>query len=190
MNCFARIRVASVATSARRADGIDGQRRRQAWWLPAGLLVAGALLLCASTRADDETPVPAAAGYVVDTTGSVSTADRERLVGLARQINQSTGAQLFTVIVDHTDPEPIENFAQRVFTTWKPGRKGADDGLVLVLAPNNKQRKTRLQVGYGLEGAIPDATARRILGEQVRPALDQGGATAQPRRQHRRSRRR
>ncbi len=60
----------------------------------------------------------------------------------------------------------------------KPGRKGADDGLVLVLAPNNKQRKTRLQVGYGLEGAIPDATARRILGEQVRPALDQGGATA------------
>lgn len=82
------------------------------------------------------------------------------------------------MIVDHTDPEPIENFAQRVFTTWKPGRKGADDGLLLVLAPNNKQRKTRLQVGYGLEGALPDATARRILGEQVRPALDQGGAAA------------
>ncbi|WP_395707273.1 TPM domain-containing protein [Casimicrobium huifangae] len=145
MNCFARIRVASVATSARRADGIDGQRRRQAWWLPAGLLVAGALLLCASTRADDETPVPAAAGYVVDTTGSVSTADRERLVGLARQINQSTGAQLFTVIVDHTDPEPIENFAQRVFTTWKARSQG---------------RRRRAGAGAGAEQqAAQDASA-------------------------------
>ena len=55
-------------------------------------------LVTNTTRADDETPVPAAAGYVVDTTSSISTADRERLVGMARQINQSTGAQLFTVV--------------------------------------------------------------------------------------------
>jgi len=154
-----------------------GQRARLVAWL--GGLALGALLLAAgATSAAGQMPVPPADGYVVDTTGQVSRAQREQLVALARQINASTGAQLFTVIVDRTDPEPIADFAQRVFEAWKPGRRGIDDGLLLVLAPNNETKKTRLQVGFGLEGAIPDAVARRILSEQVRPALDRDGPAA------------
>ena len=96
-----------IANFARGVALVDDERQRWRWfasWLLGGLLVAASALAPHGAHADDETPVPAAAGYVVDTTGSVSAADRERLVGLARQINQSTGAQLFTVIVDHTDP--------------------------------------------------------------------------------------
>ena len=68
-----------------------------------------------------------------------------------------------------------EDYAQRVFTTWKPGRKGVDDGLLMLFALNNSSRKMRMQVGYGLEGKLPDGTVKRILAEQVRPALEKSG---------------
>ena len=122
--------------------------------------------------------VPAQQGFVVDTTGQISAAQRDALVSELRQLNANSGAQVFVLIVDHTDPEPIESYAQRVFTTWKPGRKGVDDGALLVIALNNKTKRLRLHTGYGLEGSVPDVAAKRLLAEQVRPALESQGAYA------------
>ena len=143
------------------------------WWAVRAL---AALACGVMAYSHAETPVPAAHGFVVDTTGTLSPVERDDLIEQARFTERVTGAQLFTLIVERTDPEPIEAFAQRVFITWKPGRKGADDGLLLVLALKNDTRKTRLHVGYGLEGAIPDVAARRLLADKVRPLLDSRGA--------------
>ena len=168
-----------VANSEHRRAAGGATARAGRWltsWLLGGLLAAVCLLVTNTTRRRRNAGT-GRSRYVVDTTGSISTADRERLVGMARQINQSTGAQLFTVVVDHTDPEPIENFAQRSLPPgsrvaraptmdwcwcWRRTTSSAEDGWI----------------GYGLEGAIPDATARRILGDQVRRRWIKGSAAA------------
>ena len=135
------------------------------------------LLLAASPAhaQSDLTPVPEMKGYVADVAGVLTQEERDRFTGLIRDVAKRTGSQLGVVVVDHTDPEPIEEFAQRVFTTWKLGRKGIDDGVLLVLAINNKGRRLRIQVGYGLEGTITDAVAKRVLAEEIRPSLEQSG---------------
>jgi uncharacterized protein len=108
----------------------------------------------------------------------ISAAERDSLTSELKQLNASSGAQVFVLIVDRTDPEPIESYAQRVFTTWKPGRKGVDDGALLLMAPNNKTKRLRLHTGYGLEGSVPDVSAKRLLANEVRPALESHGAYA------------
>jgi uncharacterized protein len=142
------------------------------------MTVLAALSPSATAQTGDSSgmvPVPASQGFVADMTGRLTKAERQHIVDAAQQLESETGAQLFTLIVDHTDPETIEDYAQRVFTTWKPGRKGRDDGLLMLFALNNSSRKMRMQVGYGLEGALPDVTVKRILAEQVRPALEKSG---------------
>lgn len=134
------------------------------------------LLAASPARAQSElTPVPEMKGYVADAAGVLTLEEKDRLTGLIRDVAKRTGSQLGVVVVDHTDPEAIEDFAQRVFTTWKLGRKGIDDGVLLVLAINNQGRRLRIQVGYGLEGTITDAVAKRVLAEEVRPTLEQAG---------------
>jgi uncharacterized protein len=98
--------------------------------------------------------------------------------GRLRDLAQRQGSQLAVIVVSRTEPEPIEDFAQRVFTTWKLGRKGVDDGVLFVLAPGNTIAQMRIHVGFGLEGAIPDVVAKRILVERVRPAFAKDGPTA------------
>src|SRR4029079_7747567 len=85
---------------------------------------------------------------------------------------QQSGNQLAVLIVPSTKPEPIEAYSIRVADAWKIGRKGQDNGALLVLAKDDK--KVRIEVGYGLEGVLTDATSRRIIAETMAPFFRQG----------------
>ena len=82
------------------------------------------------------------------------------------------GSQVAVLIVPTTRPETIEQYAIRVAEAWKLGRKGIDDGVLLVIA--KQDRTLRIEVGYGLEGVLPDAVAKRIVEETIIPMLRQG----------------
>src|ERR1035437_4093071 len=127
---------------------------------------------------NDLQAVPVAQGFLADAAGVLPPEERNRISALLRKLNQEKGSQLGVVIVNATEPEAIEDFAQRVFTTWKLGRKGVGDGVLLMLAPDNKVRRMRIHVGYGMEGTITDAVAKRILADQMRPALEKSGPAA------------
>jgi uncharacterized protein len=117
-------------------------------------------------------PIPALDSPVVDTTGTLSQPDRERLAQQALDLRQRKGSQLQVLMVPTTQPEDIAQYAQRAYDQWKLGRKGVDDGLLVVVAKDD--RRARIQPGYGLEGAIPDATAARVIQEYMAPKFRDG----------------
>lgn len=134
-----------------------------------------AALLClpgAVARADALAPIPALDAPVVDTTGTLSAADVSRLQAQALDLQTRKGSQLQILIVPTTAPESIEQYAQRVFDQWKLGRQGVDDGVLLLVAKDDHQ--ARIQTGYGLEGAIPDITAGRVIQEYLVPKFRAG----------------
>lgn len=136
--------------------------------------VALCLLLLASAVASAQqlAAIPALDSPVVDTTGTLDAATRAQLVQQAQALQQRKGSQLQVLIVDSTAPEDIAQYAQRVYDQWKIGRKGVDDGVILVVA--KADRRVRIQPGYGLEGAIPDATASRVIQEYLVPKFRAG----------------
>ena len=116
---------------------------------------------------------------VVDTTGTLDAAQKQQLEQQAYALQQRKGSQLQVLIVPSTQPETIEAYAVRAFEQWKLGRKGVDDAVLLVVAKDD--RKVRIEVGYGLEGAIPDIIAGRVIQEYLVPkfrAGDYGGGIA------------
>ncbi|HBK47005.1 MAG TPA: dehydrogenase, partial [Xanthomonadaceae bacterium] len=117
-------------------------------------------------------PIPALDSPVVDATGTLDAAQKQRLQQQALQLQQRKGSQLQLLLVASTQPETIEQYTQRVFDQWQLGRKGVDDGVLLVVAKDD--RRVRIQPGYGLEGAIPDAIANRIIQEYLAPKFRQG----------------
>ncbi len=117
-------------------------------------------------------PVPQLAARVTDLTATLSDAERSALEAKLAAFEEKTGAQMAVLIVPTTQPEPVETYAIRVADAWKVGRKGRDDGVLLVVARND--RRLRLEVGYGLEGAIPDAIAKRIVAEDIAPKFREG----------------
>ena len=134
-----------------------------------------AALLClpgAVALAEALAPIPALDAPVVDTTGTLSAADVSRLQAQALDLQRRKGSQLQILIVPTTAPESIEQYAQRVFDQWKLGRKGVDDGVLLLVAKDDHQ--ARIQTGYGLEGAIPDITAGRVIQEYLVPKFRAG----------------
>lgn len=131
-----------------------------------------ALLLCLSlTAAAQQAAIPVFTSPVVDTTGTLDAATRQRLEQQALALQQRKGSQLQVLMVPTTQPETIEQYAVRAFESFKLGRKGVDDGVLLVVAKND--RKVRIEVGYGLEGAIPDITAGRVIQEYLVPKFRQ-----------------
>jgi uncharacterized protein len=138
-----------------------------------------AVALCAAAWpafAQQLAPIPALDSPVVDATGTLSQPQREQLVRQALDLQQRKGSQLQVLVVPTTQPEDIAQYAQRAYDQWKLGRKGVDDGLLVVVAKDD--RRARIQPGYGLEGAIPDATAARVIQEYMAPkfrAGDYGG---------------
>ena len=133
-------------------------------------LILAVLSLSGTMQLLAERPVPAA-DYVVDLSdilGGDKEQVRERLIAF----EELTGAQMVVLIVPDTDGEPIEGFALRVAEAWQPGQTRRDDGLLLVVSTGD--RRMRLEVGYGLEGVIPDATARRIIGDVIGPRFREG----------------
>jgi uncharacterized protein len=123
--------------------------------------------------------IPALDSPVVDTTGTLDALQKQALEQQALALQQRKGSQLQVLMVPSTQPETIEQYAVRAFEQWKLGRGKVDDGVLLVVAKDD--RKVRIEVGYGLEGAIPDIAAGRIIQEYLVPkfrAGDYGGGIA------------
>src|SRR5450432_1113743 len=131
-----------------------------------------ALLLCWAFAAFADVAVPPLVGRVVDQTATLSGGDVASLNQLLRDFEARKGSQVAVLIVPTTNPESIEQYSIRVAEVWKIGRKKIDDGVVLVVAKND--HKLRIEVGYGLEGALTDVTAKRIIDEYITPKFRNG----------------
>lgn len=136
------------------------------------LLVVFVLVLAFASHAQAQAVIPAFDSPVVDTTGTLDAASKLRLEQQALDLQQRKGSQLQVLMVPTTSPEAIEPYAVRAFEQFKLGRKGVDDGVLLVVAKDD--RKVRIEVGYGLEGAIPDIAAGRVIQEYLAPRFRQG----------------
>ena len=136
--------------------------------------LAGLLLLAASFAAvAAEAPLPAPpARWATDTAGFLSPGAVASLDARLEGFERATGHQVLVWIGDTTGSTPVEDWAVKTFAAWKVGRKGLDDGLVVfVLA---KDRKIRIEVGYGLEEKVPDAVASRVIREVIAPRIQAG----------------
>ncbi|MFI4946773.1 MAG: TPM domain-containing protein [Burkholderiales bacterium] len=137
-----------------------------------GALVAAALLWSGAPSCAEEPLPPAPAAYFNDYAGVVSAGDAARLDAKLGQFAKETSTQVVVAIFDHLPSPSLEDFTVRTAESWRVGRKDWDNGAVLFVFV--KDRKLRIETGYGLEGALPDALARRILDDQVVPRLRQG----------------
>ncbi|WP_199580829.1 YgcG family protein [Bradyrhizobium sp. MOS003] len=131
-----------------------------------------ALVLAFALPALADVAVPELTGRVVDKTGTLSSSDVASLSQKLRDFETRKGSQIAVLIVPTTQPETIEQFSIRVAEAWKIGRKKVDDGAILVVAKND--RHLRIEVGYGLEGALTDVTSRRIIDEIITPKFRGG----------------
>lgn len=140
------------------------------------LLLRALVLLCLCLAlpgwAQTDAAIPPMTSPVVDTTGTLDAAQKQALEAQALALQQRKGSQLQILMVPTTQPETIEQYAVRVFEQWKIGRKGVDDGVLLVVAKDDK--RVRIEAGYGLEGAIPDAIANRVIQEYLAPRFRTG----------------
>jgi uncharacterized protein len=116
--------------------------------------------------------VPPLTAHVVDTTGTLAPAQARALEDKLSAFEQSRGTQIVLLLVPTTQPEDISSYANRVANTWKIGRREIGDGLLLVVAKND--RKVRIEVAKTLEGAIPDLAARRVIDQAMTPRFKQG----------------
>jgi uncharacterized protein len=129
-------------------------------------------LLLAAVPAGALVTVPPLTAQVTDLTGTLSGAAVARIESKLATFEANKGSQIAVLIVPSTQPEEIEQFGIRVEDAWKLGRKGVDDGAYLIVAKND--RRVRIEVGYGLEGALSDAIANRIVDETIAPHFKQG----------------
>ena len=137
-------------------------------WLRLWMTLAIALLSpWTSLHADDQPAVPKLARHVTDLTGTLTPQQIDQLDAQLANLEKQKGAQLVVLMIGSTQPDDIEDYSLRVSEANKVGRKGIDDGVLLFIAKNDRQ--VRIEVGYGLEGAIPDAAAARIIREYLAP---------------------
>ncbi|MEH2523151.1 MULTISPECIES: TPM domain-containing protein [unclassified Bradyrhizobium] len=131
-----------------------------------------ALLVCWACSALALVAVPPLSGRVVDQTGTLGSIDIVSLTRQLKDLETRKGSEIAVLIVPTTDGEAIEQFSLRVAEAWKIGRKKIDDGALLVIAKND--RRLRIEVGYGLEGALTDVTTKRIIDEDITPKFKAG----------------
>src|SRR5580658_7678189 len=139
--------------------------------LGAGLILLFGFAL-ASADVSSEVAVPPLTARVTDLTGTLSGAAVARIEAKLANFEAQKGSQIAVLIVPTTQPEEIEQYGIRVEDAWKLGRKGVDDGAYLIVAKND--RHVRIEVGYGLEGALSDAVSNRIVDEIIAPHFKQG----------------
>ena len=120
----------------------------------------------------EDRPIPPLTGRVVDETQTLSAEQRRALEAKLQDFELHKGSQIVVLITGTTFPEGIESYSIRVADAWKIGRKGVSDGILVVVAKSD--RAMRLEVGYGLEGAIPDAMAKRLIDEVFIPGFRAG----------------
>jgi uncharacterized protein len=111
-------------------------------------------------------------GYVTDEAHILDAATINQIEQLSVELEEKTSAELGVVTISSLEGRDIEGYASDLFQKWGLGKKGKDNGVLLLIAPND--RRGRLEVGYGLEGLIPDGLAGRILDEAVIPFFRQG----------------
>jgi uncharacterized protein len=141
-------------------------------WTSAFLVLLSLLVvlgLAAPVHA--EIPIPKLQSRVTDLTNTLSAEQRQALETRLAEFESRKGAQIAVLLVPTTQPETVEQYARRVLDEWKLGRKGIDDGALLLIAMQD--RKLRIETQYGLEGPLPDATAKRIVDEIIVPRFKQ-----------------
>jgi uncharacterized protein len=139
------------------------------------LLVCLAWLLAVAVtplHAQDVLPVPPLSGRVIDQTGTLTPPQVQALSAKLEAIERERGSQLVVLMVASTQPEDISSYAQRVGEAWKLGRKDVGDGLVIVVAKDD--RKVWITIAKALEGAIPDLAAKQIITDRITPAFRAG----------------
>ncbi len=129
-------------------------------------------LVCGSIWAQNIVPVPPLKSRVTDQTNTLSETEKRNLESKLSSFEQSKGSQVAVLMIPTTGDETIEQYGIRVADTWKIGREGVDDGVIFLVAMQD--RKMRIEVGYGVEGAIPDALAKRIISQIVTPEFRAG----------------
>lgn len=141
------------------------------WWRV--LLLCSLLMSCMQVHAAKGlVDIPPLSTAVTDLTQTLSAEELTALNEKLTQFAQQSGSQVAVLILPTTQPEDIAQFGIRLADAWKIGREKQDDGVIVIVA--KQDRKMRIEVGYGLEGAIPDAVAKRIIAEQLSPAFKQG----------------
>ncbi|HUA89284.1 MAG TPA: YgcG family protein [Steroidobacteraceae bacterium] len=143
----------------------------------AGLALLWLGCLGLPAAAQDLVPVPKLSARVTDLTGTLTAEQQNALEQKLAAFEAAKGSQLALLIVPTTKPEEIEQYSIRVVEQWKLGRgtqdgKRIDDGALLLIAKND--HRIRIEVGYGLEGVLTDATSNRIIDETIAPAFRQG----------------
>jgi uncharacterized protein len=140
-------------------------------WL-TGLGLAFCFLLAG---AQDLVPVPPLQARVTDTIGMLTPTQRTTLENVLKEQEERTGNQIAVLLMGSTAPESIEQFSIRVADAWKLGRKGVDDGVILLVARDNTPalRRLRIEAGRGVQGSLTDAQSRRILDEVIAPHFRQ-----------------
>lgn len=151
-----------VALGHRRGPGSGG-------WLRVFAALALALLALAAAA---ELAVPKLAARVMDSTGTLTVPERQALEDKLKAFEQARGSQVAVLLVPTLDGEAIEDFAGRVTDEWKLGRKEVDDGVLFVIA--QQERKMRIHTGRGVQGTLTDALSRRIIADIVAPRFRSG----------------
>jgi uncharacterized protein len=144
-------------------------RRRWRGSLAWSLLALLGVSLC---QAQSLQPIPKLDARVTDLTGTLTAAQLSMLEEKLQDLQARKGSQLAVLMVPTTQPEEIEQYGIRVLDQWKVGRKGIDDGALLIIA--KEDRAMRIEVGRGLEGALTDLTSSRIISETITPLFRQG----------------
>ena len=136
------------------------------------LLIVVLIYFLVPTLSQADVAIPTAQGRLTDLTGTLPIELEADLEARLDSFAKRTGAQLVGLIVPSTKPETVDAYAMRVVETWKPGQKGKDNGVLLLVAKDD--RALRIEVGRGLEGTLTDVTARRIIDEAITPAFRRG----------------
>jgi len=170
---------------ARRTGGLAENARR--WTILPGspwlrvlvgvaILVLLALVVTGARAADGFAAVPAHAARVTDQVGMLTAQQRSALDGVLADYERKTGSQIAILLVSSTAPEAIEQYSIRVADAWKLGRKGVDDGVLLVVAKDNPSslRRLRIEAGRGVQGTLTDAQSKRVLQDVIAPHFRQG----------------
>ncbi len=131
-----------------------------------------ALCWYAAAAVAEDTAIPYLSGRVVDQAGVLATQARERLAVMLQAHERTTGNQIVVLTVATLGGESVEDFAVRVFEDWKLGSREKDNGVLILLVPQD--RRVRMEVGYGLEGTLTDATASRIIRDLMTPRFREG----------------
>ena len=109
---------------------------------------------------------------VVDQTATLSKSQLDNLEQILAEFEQKTTTQIVVLLMRSLEGDNLEDFSIRLAESWKPGQKGKDNGVILLVVKND--RKMRIEVGYGLEGALPDVLAGSIIQNEIAPSFRKG----------------